>query len=255
MQTKIKHFLIHKFLPILILLSVWEIGARIYNQPAFFPGVYNTFLALIEIIGSKGFLKIVLSTLMRVLLGILYGTIAGCALAILSYKFEFVHSLISPLLSVIKATPIASIIVLLWVSIRGNPIAIFIAFLIVFPIIWQNVYDAFSSIDRELIEVAKIYGFNFLKKLKILVMPTLVKYFVPAFITSIGLAFKAEIAAEIIAGISNSIGQMIRYGKDIPSADIVFAWTIIGITLSILVEWCAKKMLIIPSKTKKEDFV
>jgi ABC-type nitrate/sulfonate/bicarbonate transport system permease component len=43
-----------------------------------------------------------------------------------------------------------------------------VAFLMVFPVIWQNLYDAFSSIDRELIEVARVFEFSYKKKLKLL---------------------------------------------------------------------------------------
>ena len=133
----------------------------------------------------------------------------------------------------------------------GNALAIFVAFLIVFPIIFQNLYDAFESIDNQLIEASIIFEFSYKKRLKFLVLPVLKQYFVPAFITAIGLAFKAEIAAEIIAGIRNSIGQMIYYAKDEPAIDKMFAWTIIGVVLSILVEKLVKRVLSYKKASKR----
>ena len=256
MEARIKRLILHKILPVLILLVIWEISACIYDKAVFFPSVHQTFFALVEILKSEEFLKVVYMTFTRVLCGLFYGTLSGCAFAILSYKVKFIHSIMIPLLSVIKATPIASIIILLYISpLNGNAIAILISFLIVFPIVWQNVYDAFNSIDKDLIEVAKIYEFSFIKKLKFLILPELKKFIIPATVTSIGLAFKAEIAAEIIAGVNDSIGQMIYYAKDVPAADRVFAWTIIGILLSILVEWCAKKLLIRTNEEAREEIV
>ncbi len=252
MKNKISDFLLHKILPIIILLSIWEIAARIYDQSYFLPGLYETFSALIRIVGSKGFFKIITLTLLRIFAGITLGTLCGAFLALISYKVKFVHSLIAPLNSVIKATPVASIIILLWVSMNGNSLAIFVSFMMVFPIIWQNIYDAFTSIDRELIEVSRVFGFSFKKKLKILILPSLKKYFIPAFITSIGLAFKAEIAAEIIAGVRYSIGQMIYYAKDAPAIDEMFAWTIVGVFFSMLIERCAKTVLAATEKAKAE---
>ena len=244
------HVIVHKLLPIVILLSVWEIGARLYNKPYFLPGFFETLEALIRIIGEDDFFKIIFLTLLRVLTGIAIGTLTAALFAILSYKFSFLHSLFSPLNSVIKATPVASIIILLWVSMNGNSLAVFVSFMMVFPIIWQNIYDAFSSIDKELIEVSRVFGFSIRKKFELLILPSLKKFFIPAFITAIGLAFKAEVAAEIIAGVRNSIGQMIYYAKDAPKIDEMFAWTVVGVFFSMLIEWISRKVLMPKAKLK-----
>lgn len=251
MKNKFLSFLLHTLLPISFWLLLWEVAALIYDNSYFLPDICETALALCGIIISPDFPKIVLSTLLRILAGILLGTLSGALMAILSHKVKLVYSLISPFNSVIKATPVASIIILLWISMSGNALAIFVAFLIVFPIIFQNLYDAFESIDNQLIEASIIFEFSYKKRLKFLVLPALKQYFVPAFITAIGLAFKAEIAAEIIAGIRNSIGQMIYYAKDEPAIDKMFAWTIIGVVLSILVEKLVKRVLSYKKASKR----
>lgn len=252
MKNKLSDLLVHRIIPIVILLSMWEIAALIYNKPYFLPGLFDTFLALIRIIQTNDFLLIIILTLLRIFAGILLGTLTAVLLALASYKVKFIHSLLSPLNSVIKATPVASIIILLWVSMNGNSLAIFVSFMMVFPIIWQNIYDAFSSIDNELIEVSRVYGFSLKKRMKILILPALKQYFIPAFVTAIGLAFKAEIAAEIIAGVRNSIGQMIYYAKDAPKIDEMFAWTVIGVFLSMLIEWLAR-LILMPKKNKRAE--
>lgn len=256
MKNKLRGFFLHTLLPIGFWLAVWEIVAliykSIYNTSYFLPDIAETAAALQRILLSPEFPKIVTLTLLRIFAGIALGTICGAAMAILSHKVKLLHSLIAPLNSIIKATPVASIIILLWISMNGNTLAIFVAFLMVFPIIFQNIYDAFQSIDNELIEVSKVYQFSYKKRLELLIFPALKQYFIPAFVTAIGLAFKAEIAAEIIAGVRNSIGQMIYYAKDAPAIDEMFAWTIVGIAFSILVERLAKWILISKKSSKKE---
>ena len=111
------------------------------------------------------------------------------------------------------------------------------------PIIWQNTMDAYSSIDKNLLEVTEIFEFSSKKRFKILIFPTLKKLLYPAIITSAGLAWKAEIAAEIIAYTKKSIGQGIndaKYNMDTPT---VFAWTLLIILFSILLEFGTKKLL------------
>jgi NitT/TauT family transport system permease protein len=147
------------------------------------------------------------------------------------------------MVKVIKATPVASFIILFWVMFSGDALAIIIALLMVMPIIWQNLIDGYNSIDHELVEVCDAYEVAFFKRLRILVLPALKKYFIPALITASGLAWKSEIAAEIIAYTKNSIGQAIndaKYDFDMPT---VFAWSVVIIALSVLFEFGLKRLL------------
>ncbi len=252
MKNKLTSFLLHKIFPILFWFSIWEIAALIVDRSYFLPHIHETVLALFRIISTPEFPRVALMTLLRVLSGIALGTLFGSLMAIVSHKIKIVYSLLSPINSVIKATPVASIIILLWISMNGNSLAVFVAFLMVFPIIFQNLYDSFASIDNELIEVARVFEFSYKKRLKLLVLPALKQYFLPAFVTAIGLAFKAEIAAEIIAGVRNSIGQMIYNAKDSLLTAEVFAWTIVGVAFSIIMEKLARVLLLQKSDRKTE---
>lgn len=242
--TKNKIYSILKIvLPILLWIGVWEIAALSVNNNYFLPDVPSVTKELFGIVVTQDFFKTVLYTALRVISGLALGIIIGLVMATLSYKIPLVEITLAPLVSIIKATPIASFIVLLWISMSGNSLVILVAFLMVFPIIWQNTRDGFNSIDKELKEVAEAYGLSFTKKLKILYFPTIMRYLAPAVITASGLAWKSEIAAEIIAYVNNSIGQHINDGKRDFESTTVFAWTIIVIVISICLELLAKKLL------------
>jgi NitT/TauT family transport system permease protein len=103
--------------------------------------------------------------------------------------------------------------------------------------------DGYNSISRELIEVSEIFEFSYMKKAKLLVFPALLKYFIPALITSTGLAWKSEIAAEIITYTKNSIGASISDGKYFLDTPLVFAWTLIVVIFSLLLEALTKLLL------------
>lgn len=208
-----------------------------------FPDVPATLKALTYLISTDGFYKAVVFSIVRVTAGLFLGCFVGAILAAFCNRFKPFYLLVSPIISVIKATPVASFIVVLWVMLSGDALSIFIGFLMVMPIIWQNLLDGYSAIDKNLIEVATVYGFSYQKRLKLLILPTLKRFFIPAAITATGLAWKAEIAAEIIAYTKNSIGQGIndaKYNMDTPT---VFAWTLIIIVFSIVLENCAKHLL------------
>lgn len=242
MKNKVNTLL--KFLlPICFWISIWEILALIVNHSYFLPSVSDTFSALFTVITSTSFFKVVFFTFLRVISGLVLGIIFGVLLALLSNRFTIIETLISPIIAVIKSTPVATFIIIFWVMLGGEMLSVFIAFLMVMPIIWQNLMDAFKSIDKNLSEVCDVFEFSFAKRMKILIFPALLKYFIPAVITATGLAWKSEIAAEIIAYTKNSIGQYIndaKYGFDTAT---VFAWTLIVITLSIVLENITKYLL------------
>lgn len=230
-------------LSILFWIVVWEVCARLINHSYLLPTLAQTLAALWKIVSSGRFFSAVTLSIVRVVSGLAIGTLLAIILAALSYRFEVVKLLLSPLISIVKSTPIASVIILLWIMLSGNLLAIFISILMVLPIVWQNLVDGYNSIDKELLEVCQVFNFSYQKRLKVLIIPTLIKYFIPALITSVGLAWKAVISAEIIAYVNNSIGQYIndsKYNFDSPS---VFAWTLIVIIFSLLLERLTKYLL------------
>lgn len=236
--------LLYILLPIAFWLLVWEIFARIVNFTYFLPSISETMRALVVIVKKPTFYKVVSLTLLRVILGLVIGIVTGFILAVASHHSKPVYSILSPIISIVKATPVATFIILLYVNMKSDALTVFIGFLMVMPIIWQNLIDAYSSIDNNLIEVAELYGFSFKKKMRVLVIPAFIKYLIPAIITSVGLAWKSEVAAEIIAYTTNSIGQqmnMAQYAHDTPA---MFAWTLVIITISILLERGLKALLL-----------
>lgn len=222
--------------PLLFWITVWQILSMIINHTYFLPSVPDTFSALFMLLRTEKFFKIVFLTMLRVIIGLTLGIVFGILLAFLSHISDIVKDLTTPLMSIIKSTPVATFIIILWVMMDGSSLAVFIAVLMVMPIIWQNMMDGYNSINRELSEVCDVFEFSFTKRMRILILPTLIKYLIPGIITASGLAWKSEIAAEIIAYTKNSIGQHINDAKYNFDTATVFAWTLIIIVKSIVIE-------------------
>lgn len=229
--------IIYIVLSIVTWLLIWELGASIVNNVAFFAGVGDTFKALGSLVITIDFWKTILFSMLRIAFGFFAGVIVGVLLAFICHKSEFLHKFFSIGISVIKSTPVASIIIILWVFIGGARVANAIALFMVTPIIWQNLMDGFKSIDPNLDEVSYVFELSGFKRFKLLVFPTLIRYFVPAALTSVGLAWKSGIAAEIITVAKNSIGYEIKSFKDTFDSDYMLAWTLVVIIISIIFEY------------------
>ena len=228
---------------VLFWISLWEILSLIVENAYLLPGVFDTFEALFEILSKSKFYLSLLATLLRVFLGFSLSVITGSLLAFLSYKYKIVYKMLSPLISVMKSTPVASFALLLWVVLSGNAHTVTIAFLMVMPIVFQNLYDGFNSISPELSELCDVFEFSFKKRMKHLVLPTLFSYFIPAVISGTGFAWKAGIAAEIIGYTANSIGEWINDSRQNYDTASIFALTLVIILLSVIIEKLIKFLL------------
>ncbi|MBQ9070425.1 MAG: ABC transporter permease subunit [Clostridia bacterium] len=227
---------------VVICLGLWEILATAIGNSYFMPHVAETFSALGMLIVTRSFLKLIFISLLRVAAGLASGIVFGVILATVCHVLPITNSFISPLISIMKATPIATIILILWFTLSDASLAIFVVFLMITPIVWQNVYDGYKSISTEMREVCDVFQFGFVKRLKLLVFPTVVRYLIPAVITSIGLAWKAEIAAEIMT--YSNIGRNIQDFKSLHyDTASVFAWALVIIVLSLILENVTKYFL------------
>ena len=231
----------------LIWILVWWICAAIvfnkYGDNYFLPSPLDTLLALLTLLSEASFYKVVFASLLRVIAGLSIGVALGSALAFICHRIDFLRSLFNPAISVLKAMPVATFILLLWITLKGSTLTVLIGVIMVLPIIFQNLLSGLDSIDKDLMEVTRIYGFSFIKKMKILVLPSLRSYLFPAIITSVGLAFKSQIAAEIIAYTNNSIGGYIYDANYALKTDEVFAWAAVIVIFSIGLETVCKKLL------------
>ena len=228
---------------LLFWLAVWEIAALIIDLEFVFPRVSDTFIALILLLGEGDFWISIALSLGRIILGFVIGVILGIALSLLCNLSSVVNSVISPIMTVIKATPVASFILVLWFIIGSGSVPIAIACLMVMPIIWQNLSDCYKATDKNLEEVCLVFSIDYLTKLRILIIPTLAKFLLPAMLSASGLAWKAGIAAEIIAYTENSLGRDILNAKNSFESAEMFAITVVVALLSIGIERGIKILL------------
>ena len=217
-------------------LGVWQILSMAVGKEVLLPSPGATLNALVKMAGSADFYISVAGSIIRVSVGYILGVAVGVILGALSVWCGFAGMILSPLRSIIKATPVASFIILAYMWLSKVQIPGVIASLIVIPIIWSNVSEAILCVDKKKLECAKIFGLSFGKKLKYIYIPHIKPYFVAGALSSTGLAWKSGIAAETLVDLSGSIGGRLYDSKIyLESADL-FALTGVVILLSVAIE-------------------
>lgn len=239
-RTKI---IIYTLIAVAFWLIAWELVALSVDLSFIIPSVKETLAALFALVLQTDFYITVLKSFVRIVLGFVLGVAVGFVLGALSYKSLFVKTFFSPIMSIFRSTPVASFIMILWFLLGGGLIPVFIAVLMVMPLVYQGTFNGLSSIDPNLIEVASIYRFSAIKKCKLLYLPSLTKFLLPTVITACGLAWKSGVAAEIITYTRNSIGAAIFDAKNNFDSANMFAWTFVVIFISLLIEFLMNKAL------------
>ncbi len=191
---------------------------------------------IVQLMGTADFWVKTFYSLFGIMKGYLLGVLAGVLLAVLTSVSKALYSFFKPMLTVIKTTPVVSFIILALVWMSKTQVPVFISFLMVLPIIWANLTTAVRETDPLLLEMAKAYGFSPLKILHRIYVPSVLPTFLTALTTSVGFAWKAGIAAEVISTPHNSIGTQLYNAKVYLETADLFAWTVVVILLSMLFE-------------------
>ena len=217
-------------------IAVWGIVSFRVNSEFLLPSPTTVAKALYELALSAEFWTIAALSLVRVVLAILFSLVIGTALAVITSRIALFDTLLSPVIGVIKSTPVASFIILALLWIERDLLPVFITALIVVPIVWSNVSEGIRSTDKSLMDVAKVYKFSPLKKLMRLYVPSVAPFFMAACRSSLGMAWKAGISAEILSTPQKAIGTELYFSKTYLETPTLFAWTLVVIVLSIIIE-------------------
>ena len=235
-------------IPLVFWLLVWELLSLVANADFILPSPLHTLSVLLSLFGKSSFYKAVFASLLRVLLGFAIGALMGAALALAAHASSLLSTLIAPIMTVIKATPVASFIMVLWCFIGSSPVPTVIGALMVAPLIYHSLIKALQVKNTELDEVCRVYKIQGIRKFRFLYFPTILEFLIPAAVSAMGLCWKASIAAEIIAYTKNSIGREIYLSKAFLEGATLFAYTTVVILLSLVFE---KLMHYIGEKVKE----
>lgn len=224
-------------------ICVWKLAAFAVNRELLLPSPENVFLRLLELMRQGHFYVVFLHSVLRVLIGTLIAIILGTLLGIVTSSVPFLHKLFSPVMQIIKSTPVASFIVLLLLWVGRNIMPAIISVLILMPVVWTNIETGIKQTDKRLLEMASVYGISKLRIAKYIYIPSVTPYFVSALKSSTGMSWKAGIAAEVLALPALAVGTQIFNSKLYLETTDLFAWTLSVVIVSLIIE----KIMILPT--------
>ena len=161
-----KHRLCYKILAAAVWILVWQLASMWLKQEILLASPVSVIRRLGQLIVTADFWRSIGFSFGRIVLGFTLALVLGTLLAALSYGFSAVEILMDPLITVIKATPVASFIILCLIWIPSRNLSVFISFLMVFPVVYTNLLEGLRQTDKQLLEMADSFGAGLGKKVE-----------------------------------------------------------------------------------------
>ncbi len=238
MKTKHKLDFIYYLYGIALIFVIWFAISEFAKYSFIFPKINDVFKELGSIIKTGKTYLLLLKLIIGIVLSITISFFISFILASTSYLNNSFKKAISPIITLFKVLPSITILVYLKIVFYHQLLVIpyILTFLMIIPILYEGMDEAFNSIDNELVMDIKLNSpinykiiFKYFLKIKKLTIISL-------FLQVSSLSLKIFIMSQIITGIINSIGYNIATAASFFETETVFAWTIILVVIGLLID-------------------
>lgn len=189
-------------LPLLALavgVLIWDLTVRIKELPPYIlpgPG-----LVLATLIDDRAILlSSLLSTLTTTFQGLALAMIGGVGLAVLFNQSRVVERSLYPYAVILQVTPVVAIAPLLLIYLPQHAAVLACAWIVAFFPVLANTTLGLNSVDRNLVELFRLYGATRRQVLWELKLPAAMPYILGGLKIAGGLSLIGAVVAEIAAG-------------------------------------------------------
>lgn len=220
---------------IIIIIVIWSIISAIENN-ILYPSVLDILKDIFNLLTEWNSLKLIGLTIIKLILLIGISYIISVLLAIVAYKFEWVKKILLPIITIMRAIPVAAVVILLilFVSLKYAPLIITI--FVIVPVAYESIYTTLKDIDRDVLDEVRMNSNINLKIIITLFFPMKKVNILSAVLQTCGLGLKVLVMSEILTQGINTIGGNIQLARSNIDITRVFAWTIILLALILIIE-------------------
>lgn len=219
-------------------LAVWQLAADRIRNRILLVGPIQVAQALWGLVPQKDFWVAVGFTFTRITVGFLLAFLLALVLAAICGRYPLLETLLRPYMLAVQTVPVASFIVLALFWLSSGRINLFIAFLMVLPVLYSNLLQGIRQADPQLLEMAAVFRMSLWRKIRCIYVPAVRPYVLSACRAALGLCWKAGVAAEVIGVTRGSIGGMLYEARIYLEIAELFAWTLVVVAVSVIFEKC-----------------
>ena len=164
-------------IPVVVYLIIWEALALYIDSRVLLVSPVKVVVRLFELMKSTPFWQSICFSLLRIFLGLVLAIGLSLISGISSAKSRIVKDMLEPLIMTMKATPVASIVILVLIWVSSRNLSLVISFMMVFPVMHTSLYEGIINVDPRLLEMADVYGVSTMKRIRYIYLPQIASYF------------------------------------------------------------------------------
>jgi len=235
-SKKIKDALF-SILSLLIIIALWWILAETrFQQNGVIPSPIDTLRIIGEEMRKDSFFPAIFSTLERSLISFIISFAAASILAVLAHFRSFIGNMLNPFVVLCRSMPTMALVLILLLTVGSAMLPIVVAFLVVFPLCYENIRTAISETDKMLVTMARVFKIPKWRQITGIYIPAMLPFVFSSIIAGFGLNIKVVISAEVMGLPVMSIGHLILSARQGFNFGVSFAWLLIAVVLSIICE-------------------
>jgi len=211
------------------ILLLWTALSALF-PPTLLPGPWIVARRLGELALRGDFWIHLRATILRVAAGFVIAFVVSVGAGILMGSRRTVEGVLESWVLVGLTIPglCWAVLAVMWFGITETA-PVFAIFVVVLPMLTLNMWHGTKSVDRDLVEMARVFRASRLALLRDVVLPQLLPFCLAGARLGFALGWKVVVLSEMF-GLSSGVGYMINRSFAAYSMDDVLAWTL-GFTL------------------------
>jgi len=236
LKSKVRDFLF-VLLSFLIIIALWWILAETrFKQTGIIPTPIETLGIIGEEMRKDSFFSAIFSTLERSFISFLISFVVASVLAASAHFGKFIGTMLNPFIVLCRSMPTMALVLILLLVVGSDLLPIVVAFLVVFPLCYENMQAAINETDKKLIIMANVFKIPKWRQITGIYIPAMLPFVFSSIIAGFGLNIKVVISAEVMGLPAMSIGHLILSARQGFNFGVSFAWLVIAVILSLICE-------------------
>lgn len=219
---------------VLLMIGIWHGLFLLVDNPVLVPSPASTLESFIGIASKPGFYVTVMYTTSRSIGGVFTALVLAVIFGGLSRNSGLGRFFFRPVVNFLSSVPVIAIILLAIIWLESSVVPIFVGFLVVFPIMYENVLSSLDGIDQGIVQMAKVYKVKKTTLLRDIYIPAIMFGFSDISSTTISTTLKMVVAGEVLSQPEFSIGTNLQIQRIYLNTSGVFGWIVVILIVSKL---------------------
>lgn len=222
-------------LTIVASILLWK-GVSLLFLPVFLPGPLVLLDRVILVFGDPASYIVVWQTLSRIFVGLIFSMLIGTAIGLSMGLQRNVEAFLDSWIMVLLTFPAIcwAFLSVLWFGLSDiGPILTIV--LIVFPFVTMNVWEGTKAMEKDLINMARVYKAKRYLTVRKVLIPQLMPYLFSSMRIALSLSWKIALVGEAFA-VGSGVGQKLIYYFEDTRVDMMLAWGISFMVVMVLID-------------------